>query len=246
MKPQEKALHVYTTTHLFEKMKKIVSDLVRKNPSVKTALDAPAGAGAFTQFMAENLKLKVVASDIDPRKWEYKNIPIKKADLGRKLPYKNAAFDLVVCLEGLKHVSDVTTAIRELSRVLKKGGFMVLTIPNDLNLETRLNYFFNGFVDTDWKLLDVNSADAKSHLYVRSLVQLPYLNFFLEENGLKIIDTATSRLRIFSLFLAVLFYPIIYWRTRKACKGHSLFKHLIAFTWLAGRHGIIVCQKVQA
>jgi SAM-dependent methyltransferase len=235
--------HVYTTTHLFEKTKTIVRRLVTQNPRITKVLDAPAGAGAFSKFLTEELRLKVHATDIDPSKWEYPTTPLRASDLGRKLPYKKSDFDLVVCLEGLKHVSDVSTAIRELTRVLKPGGYLVLTIPNDLNVESRLNYLFSGFVDTDWKLIDPESPDVKSQLYVRSLVHLPYLNFMLEENNLQIVETAASRLRNFSLLLTVILYPFLYWRTRKACGNHPLLKHLTSLTWLAGRHGIIVCRK---
>ncbi len=237
-------LHVYTTSHLFTRMQEVLRTLKEKNPGWRTALDAPAGAGAFTRFLAEDLGLKTEASDIDPAKWTYKKVRAQKADLGRKLPYADRKFDVVVCLEGLKHVSDVSTAIKELSRVLKPGGTMVLTIPNDLCLETRLNYFFNGFVDTDWKLMDVADENVKSFLYVRSLVQLPYLYFFLDENGLRLTESYASRHRNFSLFLMFLFYPFTWLRTRKACPPkHPLYKHMLSKAWLTGRHCIIVCEK---
>ncbi|MBN8221977.1 MAG: class I SAM-dependent methyltransferase [Spirochaetes bacterium] len=237
-------LHVYTTSHLFEKMQAVLSDLRAKNPGWRTALDVPAGAGAFTRFLAEDLNLKTEASDIDPSKWTYKKVKAAKADLGRKLPYGDRKFDLVVCLEGIKHVSDATAAIKELGRVLKPGGTLVLTIPNDLCLETRLNYFFNGFVDTDWKLMDVGDENVKSYLYVRSLVHLPYLYFFLDENNLQLMASYASRHRNFSLFLMGLLYPFIWLRTRKAIpKGHPLRQHMLSKTWLTGRHCIIVCEK---
>lgn len=235
--------HVYTTSHLFAKTKDVLKQLVAANKNIRRALDVPAGAGALADFLKNDLKLDVRASDIDTKKWEHKSIPIKQADLGRKLPFKSGEFDLVVCLEGLKHVSDLTTAMKELSRVLKKGGYMLITIPNDLNMETRFNYFFNGFVDTDWKLIKIEADEVKSHLYVRSLISLPYLSFYFQENKLTPVSYHASRLRVFSVFLAVLFYPFIFWRTRKAVRGDSIGRAMTSMTWLAGRHNIVVCRK---
>jgi len=235
--------HVYTTSHLFAKTQQVLRELVKQNPTIKKVLDVPAGAGALSDFLKHDLGLAVSASDIDKKKWEHKAIPIKVADLGRKLPFKSSEFDLVVCLEGLKHVSDLTTAMQELTRVLKKKGYLLITIPNDLNMESRFNYFFNGFVDTDWKLIDYGSGDVKSHLYVRSLISLPYLKFYFDENKLTPVKYAASRLRYFSLFLAILFYPIIFWRTRKAVKGDQIGRAMSSLTWLAGRHNIILLRK---
>lgn len=49
--------------------------------------------------------------------------------VGEKLPYEDAAFDVVVCVDVLEHVSDLTKVLAEVARVLKPGGlFMFDTI----------------------------------------------------------------------------------------------------------------------
>lgn len=45
------------------------------------------------------------------------------------LPYLNDYFDLVHCAEVLEHLERPTEALREMKRVLKKGGQIVLTTP---------------------------------------------------------------------------------------------------------------------
>jgi SAM-dependent methyltransferase len=43
------------------------------------------------------------------------------------LPLESARFDLVVCALALEHVADLDGAVAELSRVLRRGGRMVLS-----------------------------------------------------------------------------------------------------------------------
>ncbi len=48
---------------------------------------------------------------------------------GLHLPFDDASFDRVVCSEVLEHINDDEGAIEELSRVLRSGGTMAVTVP---------------------------------------------------------------------------------------------------------------------
>lgn len=48
---------------------------------------------------------------------------------GGALPFRNGAFDLVLCLDYLEHVADDDRVLSEVSRVLKDGGELVLVTP---------------------------------------------------------------------------------------------------------------------
>ena len=52
---------------------------------------------------------------------------------GRALPFAKGSFDLVVCTEVLEHVTDLGTAIAEIHRVLKGGGYVILSTPSYCN-----------------------------------------------------------------------------------------------------------------
>lgn len=45
------------------------------------------------------------------------------------LPFKNDLFDLVLALDVIEHIDDDLSAVRELNRVLKPGGRLIITVP---------------------------------------------------------------------------------------------------------------------
>jgi SAM-dependent methyltransferase len=49
---------------------------------------------------------------------------------GEHLPYPNASFDLILSHEVLEHVQDDRLAVREMVRVLRMGGMLVVFVPN--------------------------------------------------------------------------------------------------------------------
>lgn len=50
--------------------------------------------------------------------------------LGEDLPYGDAAFDIVVCVDVLEHVGDLTEVLAEVARVLKPGGLFLFDTIN--------------------------------------------------------------------------------------------------------------------
>lgn len=55
-----------------------------------------------------------------------------KADIC-KLPFDDESFDIILCNHVLEHIPDDTTAMMELYRVMRKGGWGIFQVPQDLN-----------------------------------------------------------------------------------------------------------------
>ena len=55
-----------------------------------------------------------------------------KADIVN-LPFTDNSFDVVLCNHVLEHIQDDTKAMKELFRVMKKGGMGIFQVPQDLN-----------------------------------------------------------------------------------------------------------------
>jgi SAM-dependent methyltransferase len=52
---------------------------------------------------------------------------------GERLPFVDGAFDRVICTETLEHVDDDSVLARELARVLKPGGILAVSVPDEFS-----------------------------------------------------------------------------------------------------------------
>jgi demethylmenaquinone methyltransferase/2-methoxy-6-polyprenyl-1,4-benzoquinol methylase len=92
-------------------------------------LDLAAGTGMSSQPFAR-AGAQVVAADFSPGmlaagRRHRPGLSFTAADAVR-LPFRDAGFDLATCSFGLRNVTDVDRALRELARVTRPGGRLVL------------------------------------------------------------------------------------------------------------------------
>lgn len=71
---------------------------------------------------------------INEGKKDINKIGLKNIDFivgsGTNLPFKDESFDKISCSEVIEHIPNYEDAIAEISRVLKKGGVLLITTPN--------------------------------------------------------------------------------------------------------------------
>jgi len=82
----------------------------------------------FLDIFRKQKNLDYITSDLESP------IADVKADIC-DLPFDDNSFDVVFCNHVLEHITDDTKAMQELFRVLKKGGFGIFQIPQDLSRE---------------------------------------------------------------------------------------------------------------
>ena len=63
------------------------------------------------------------------------------------IPAEDATFDAVLCTEVLEHVPYPIASVRELARVLKPGGLLILTVPSNCLRHMDPYFFTSGFSD---------------------------------------------------------------------------------------------------
>ena len=56
------------------------------------------------------------------------------------LPYPDHSFDMVCCKDVLEHVFNLYGTVKELTRVLKPGGYMIVQTPYNQSMQTYVNY----------------------------------------------------------------------------------------------------------
>jgi len=59
-----------------------------------------------------------------------KNAEVMAADIKSLSCFGNSTFDKIVCSEVLEHIEEIGAAVSEIKRVCKKGGKVVITVPN--------------------------------------------------------------------------------------------------------------------
>jgi 2-polyprenyl-3-methyl-5-hydroxy-6-metoxy-1,4-benzoquinol methylase len=101
----------------------------------KTLLDAGCAHGTFSRFYAQKTK-KMHAIDPIPmfikRAKEIngnRNLTYQICAL-EKTPFDAEQFDVITLNDVIEHVQDEKKAIKEMDRVLKKGGTMIITVPH--------------------------------------------------------------------------------------------------------------------
>lgn len=82
----------------------------------------------FLKLFRNQRNLEYITSDLESP------IADVKADIC-DLPFQNDEFDVIFCNHVLEHIPDDKKAMQELYRVLKKGGFGIFQIPQDLKRE---------------------------------------------------------------------------------------------------------------
>jgi ubiquinone/menaquinone biosynthesis C-methylase UbiE len=108
---------------------------LHKIPAGLTILDAGAGESQFKRFCTH---LNYVAQDfgkyegtgevgLQTGTWDNSKLDIV-SDI-TAIPRPDASFDAIMCTEVLEHVPDPVAALAELNRLLKPGGYFVITAP---------------------------------------------------------------------------------------------------------------------
>lgn len=124
----------------FQKVLNQIKKHVRLDGNFRV-LDLGCGTGKFLKFLPINHKYGVDISPVAVEKAVKNGINARTVNLeNEKLPYKSNFFDLVTCMEVLEHLLDASLLLSEVRRVLKPGGHVYVTVPNDVyRLPNRLS-----------------------------------------------------------------------------------------------------------
>ena len=105
----------------------------------RVVVDVPAGRGRISALLAAR-GARVDALDLFPEFFEAHGLECRQADLNERLPLPDRHADIVLFQEAIEHLPDHERVLRELNRILKPGGSLILTTPNVSNLRARLSH----------------------------------------------------------------------------------------------------------
>jgi len=100
-------------------------------------LDAGCGPGHYSAALRErgfhvtgidgSAEMLAIAQASSPE------VEFKSADLTAQLPFPDASFDYIVCIEVVRYLPDITQMLSQLARVLRPGGTCLITAMPLLN-----------------------------------------------------------------------------------------------------------------
>ncbi len=91
--------------------------------------DENKDAGLHRQIRERNPQSFVAGLDTNKELVDRYNFPNSTVGSFLEMPYENESFDSVVISEVIEHVIESTDGFRDIARVLKKGGQLVITTP---------------------------------------------------------------------------------------------------------------------
>jgi SAM-dependent methyltransferase len=169
-------------------------------PAHARVLDAPCGAeAALTRALIER-GFHAQGADLDTPPEERLGKAFTKVDLDQPLPWSDGTFDAVFSTEGIEHLENHFSFLREVGRILKPGGLLILTTPNIAALRSRVRFFGSGFFGRDSRPLNEASRHPLHHI---GLATFPELRYELHMSGFRLMEVRHTHIKPISYFYAI-------------------------------------------
>jgi SAM-dependent methyltransferase len=174
----------------------------------RRALDLSCGGGHTSRMLARQ-GFKVVATDYRPPPALPAEIErVGGVDLNAFLPFKSAVFDAVNLVEVIEHIENQPQLIREIARVLKPQGRVLISTPNVLNMHSRLRFLFTGFLRGRVRPAHYTRVPGRApNIYLLHFYELSYLFFHF---GFEIQELKKTRIKLAPVIFTFLLYPFLW------------------------------------
>jgi uncharacterized protein (TIRG00374 family) len=142
-------------------------------------LDIGCGSGVQLRALEVAKPKLLIGTDVNRNALVYaknKNIPQSEFIIAdaQNLPFKSETVNKIICAEIIEHLNEPEQMIAETQRVLKNGGSIVITTPNELSIWGLYEFFWDAFGrgrnygETHLKFFSVRELENFFPLYVRS------------------------------------------------------------------------------
>lgn len=123
-------------------VRRLLAAARRGKPALKL-LDVGCGKGELLRSFAGG-GIELHGCDWLPELPDARGITYRSVDLNRNglAGYDDHSFDVVVCSDVIEHLESPAMLLREMSRVLRPDGTVIVSFPNSWNLLERLRFLF--------------------------------------------------------------------------------------------------------
>ncbi len=156
----------------FQSRKNIIEKIIKKNIKKKNLkiLDFGSGSGVNLSMLSKYGHVSIFETHKETRRY------LKKLYKGRKFQIINSVnkhkFDLILMADVLEHIKKDKKQIKLLSKILKKNGKILLTVPAFKYLFTHKDIILGHY-------RRYNSREIKEIFKKFKVLKLSYFNFFL-------------------------------------------------------------------
>lgn len=157
-------------------------------------LEVPSGRGGLALFLKEN-GWDVHCADIDPGHLKADGIPFTQVNLNKRLPFEDASFDAVSCVNGIHRVLFPERTIQEFFRVLRPGGTLFLNVNNYSSIVKRLRFLISGSLEEMITVPTCEQTIDDPEAHVRNPIMYPRLHNILSTSGFKIESVKSAAVR---------------------------------------------------
>jgi SAM-dependent methyltransferase len=238
--------HSVTTTRVLD----LLADL---DWSTARLADVGAGNGYFSHALGERLRARGVdpgahlaACDVVPEAFEYDAVRCDPIGPDGRLPFADDTFDAVVSIEVVEHVENQFAFFRELARIAKPGGIVVVTTPNTLNANSRLRTLLQGFPllfdPLPLDRTDVRHLAGHIHPITPYFLAIAALRAGLVEPGFHPDRTKTSAAMQTALLYPCLRVAALLQQRRMRRKWPGVYEQNAALLEAIGGWGMLTCR----
>ncbi len=170
-------------------------------------IDIGGGFGRYAPLCAPNFKEYVIVEpskellEMARKKWKrFSNIKYVNA-FAQNLPFEDDEFDVALFIRVIHHIEKPEEALKEIKRVLKPGGFLIIEVANKIHFLNRVRALLRG----DFKFkkdLSPVIIKSKKKKYKNILIidhHPQKIISILERNGfgiLKVLSVSNFRLKL--------------------------------------------------
>ncbi|MBU1164532.1 class I SAM-dependent methyltransferase [Patescibacteria group bacterium] len=129
-----------------QKRFKLIIKELKKIDFSGDVLDAGCHSGDLTIILKKNFNCSITGMDLSKdaigyAKQRFPSINFISGDISSNVPFRDNSFDFVSAFDVLEHIPNINNAIKELKRVLKPDGYLIVGLPAE-NIFFKVIWYF--------------------------------------------------------------------------------------------------------
>jgi peptidoglycan/xylan/chitin deacetylase (PgdA/CDA1 family)/SAM-dependent methyltransferase len=151
-----------------------------------SVLGLAAGSGAFLARLQNAGFQNPQAIELDTRRFGLAGVKVHALDLnGDFAGHFSERFSLALATEIIEHLDDPRHFLRQIHRLLKEGGYLLLSMPNVADWSGRIKFFLKG---------ELRYFDEANYHHQRHITPIPdtQMRLMLREVGFELVDSTRA------------------------------------------------------